>query len=275
MRGYGDTKTRGRGDPGTRGHGDGGRGKTEMRRSGDTGKRDADSRRGDTEVVQSSRACVPASPRHRITASSRQSVPASPRHRVPLSPLWRVFCAVEIPEKVGALVAMHVRKLQTEFPSVAASWSREGKFHLTLKFFGNVPLARLSDISSAASVATAGISEFKIKIGGAGAFPKHGPPRVLWLGIEDLEGRLSQLQERLEHECVSMGFEREARTFHPHLTLARLRKPEGAKALALAHTRLGFEEVYMTISEVLVIRSELNPKGAKYSQISKHCLSAA
>lgn len=193
--------------------------------------------------------------------------------RVSASPFWRVFCAVEIPEEIGARAASHVQKLQTEFPFVAASWNREGRFHLTLKFLGNIPLERVADVSRAAASATAGISAFKINVARAGAFPNHGPPRVLWLGIEDQDQRLSQLQRRLEDECASLGFEREPREFHPHLTLARLRTPEGAMALALAHRRLGFEQVPLLISEVFVIRSELNPKAAKYSEISKHSLS--
>jgi 2'-5' RNA ligase len=177
-----------------------------------------------------------------------------------------------MPEKVGALAARHIQKLQSEFPSTAASWSQEGKFHLTLKFFGNLTAARVADVSRAASIATADTAAFQIMVAGAGAFPSHGPPRVLWLGIEDRDGRLSQLQHRFEAECVRIGFEPELRPFNPHLTLARVRRPQGAKALALAHKHLGFEGIEISVSELLVMRSELNPKGARYSQISCHPL---
>jgi 2'-5' RNA ligase len=185
---------------------------------------------------------------------------------------WRVFCAIEVPEEVSALAFKHVRQLQTEFPYISASWNREGKFHLTLKFFGNIPVERVTAVSRAASLAVEGKSEFQINVSGAGAFPKHGPPHVLWLGIEDPAGNLLRLQQQLDLECAKLGFEREARPFHPHLTLARLSKREGAKELALAHKRLGFEQVPMNITELLVMRSELDPKGSKYSEISRHPL---
>jgi 2'-5' RNA ligase len=244
-----DEGTWGRGDAGTRRHGD-------TRDAGMTRRGDAEptEQDGDTDVV-------PASPRPRVPASPRPSS-------------WRVFCAVEIPEKVGAPAAEHVRKLKSEFPHVLASWNREGKFHLTLKFFGNIPAERVTAVSRAASLAVEGQSEFKINVAGAGVFPKHGPPHVLWLGVEDLAGNLLQLQKRLEEECANLGFERETRPFHPHLTLARLRKRESAKELGLAHKRLRFEQVQMTISELLVIRSELDPEGSKYSEISRHPFSA-
>jgi 2'-5' RNA ligase len=95
---------------------------------------------------------------------------------------------------------------------------------------------------------------------------------VLWLGIEDKEERLLQLQQRLEDECFSFGFEREARAFHPHLTLARLRKPQGAKELAAAHRELGFSAMEMTVGEIYVMRSELNPLGSRYSEVTRHGL---
>jgi len=115
-------------------------------------------------------------------------------------------------------------------------------------------------------------SEFQIQVTGARSFPKHGPPRVLWLGIEDSSGRLGQLQQRLEDACAEVGFEREARQFHPHLTLARLNRPQGAKQLGQAHKRLGFTASTMAVTDLLVLRSELNPGGSKYSEISRHPL---
>ena len=197
-------------------------------------------------------------------------VPASPR----LASSWRVFCAIEPSEEISALAFKHVRQLEKEFPHIQASWNREGKFHLTLKFFGNIPVERVTAVSQAASLAVEGKSEFQISVAGAGAFPKHGPPHVLWLGIDDLTGNLLRLQQELEEECSNLGFEREARPYHPHLTLARLRKRRGTRELGLSHRRLGFADVPMTVSELLVVRSELDPTGSRYSEISKHRLSS-
>jgi RNA 2',3'-cyclic 3'-phosphodiesterase len=188
------------------------------------------------------------------------------------SSTWRVFCAVEIPEEISRLTLKHIEKLQCEFPNVAASWSREGKLHLTLKFLGNIPLEQVDYVSDAASRAGKGVPPFEISLAGAGAFPKHGPPRVIWIGVEDSSGRLSKLQERLEKECEQKGFPREDRAFNPHLTLARLRNPQGAKELAARHKALGFGSVSIGVEELLVIRSELSPKGSRYSIISRHSL---
>src|SRR5215813_4223882 len=183
---------------------------------------------------------------------------------------WRIFCAIEIPRGVSSLATDHITVLRKLFPEVSASWNRDQNSHLTLKFIGEIPRAQVGLISQATERATASCSPFDFNIGGAGAFPKHGPPKVLWLGIEDGSGQLGQLHARLEEECASEGFAREERAFHPHLTIARLRKPEGTKKLAAAHTEMGFAPAAIHATEILVIRSHLSSQGSKYTTLSRH-----
>ena len=101
---------------------------------------------------------------------------------------------------------------------------------------------------------------------------QNGTPRVLWIGVDDHSRRLAELQTKLEDECARIGFEKEERAFSPHLTIARLRKPQGARALAVAHKEMGFKPVTIEVAELLVIRSELSSKGSNYTVISRHPL---
>jgi 2'-5' RNA ligase len=94
------------------------------------------------------------------------------------------------------------------------------------------------------------------------------------VGIDDPEGNLGALQARLEDESAKAGFPKEVRPFHPHLTLARLRQPQHANALAAAHRQMQFGPVEITVSELLIIRSELSNAGSNYTTISQHPLDA-
>ena len=183
---------------------------------------------------------------------------------------WRVFCAIELPTAASARATAHIDHLRRQYPHIAATWNRDGKFHLTLKFIGEIPQARVVRLSLAAERATSGLSSFNLVIAGAGVFPNRGMPKVLWLGINDPDGQLAELQIRLEKECAQEGFSKEERAFHPHLTIARLRKPDGARELAGAHQQSGFAALGISVSELLVIRSELSSKGSKYTTISRH-----
>ncbi len=187
---------------------------------------------------------------------------------------WRTFCAVELPENACARATEHIKRLRQEFPDINASWNRGGEFHLTLKFLGEIPQTRVESFSRATALAVEGFSPFKIIVEGVGVFPAHGSPKVLWIGISDLTKKLNQIYERLDEECAKEGFTAEQRPFHPHLTLARLRKPQSARTLALAHKEMPFEAIEISVTELLVIRSELSSEGSKYSVISRHPLGA-
>jgi len=185
---------------------------------------------------------------------------------------WRVFCAVEIPEQVRQLALRHIVRLREAVPDAKASWSRDANLHLTLKFLGEIPQVSVPDISTAASRAVTGLAPFSVHVEHTRVFPEHGKPRVLWIGINDLSGKLVELHTRLEDEAAQTGFAREGRRFQPHLTLARLRQPRHARTLADAHQQIKFETVSIAVSELLVIRSELSNEGSKYTVISQHPL---
>jgi 2'-5' RNA ligase len=206
-----------------------------------------------------------APPAHHLTVS------ASPRNQS-LRNLWRVFCAIELPETVRKRVMQHITSLREAVPAAHASWSRDANLHLTLKFLGEVSQDSVQSFSQATSRAVEGSAPFTILLEQTGIFPKEGSPRVLWIGINDPEGKLGELQSRLEAESARAGIEKEARRFNPHLTLARLRKPQHARTLASAHRELAFEPAEITVSELLVIRSELSNEGSKYTVISRHQL---
>ena len=185
---------------------------------------------------------------------------------------WRIFCAVELSAELRTQLRDHISQLRREVPEAVASWSRVENIHLTLKFFGDVAVDRLKVISSAASRAVKEFAGFQIDVGGTGVFPKASRPQVLWIGISDPSGKLMALQQRFEDECEKEGFEKEGRAFRPHLTIARLRKPDRAKQLAEAHLQKQFKSIQTAVTELVVFRSELSSQGSKYTVVSKHHL---
>lgn len=196
-----------------------------------------------------------------------------PSRHLPVSPslsTWRTFCAVELPDSVRAQLQDHASRLREAVSEASASWSRPENVHLTLKFFGNVPTQSLSEISAAASRVAKEFSSFQIRIGGTGVFPRRSRPQVLWIGVEDSSGHLSDLQQRLEEEFEREGFPKDDRGFRPHLTIARLRRPEDARQLAEAHIQTKFSLIEVPVREFVLFRSEMSPKGSRYTAISKH-----
>lgn len=113
-------------------------------------------------------------------------------------------------------------------------------------------------------------SPFSLKIKGTGYFPpKSKAPRVIWVGIEE-EGILGQLQFQVEEEMEKLGFPKEQRKFHPHLTLGRV------KTFSNLRGTLDLLEKYkdktlgeMEVKKMTLFRSVLKPTGAEYSALSE------
>jgi 2'-5' RNA ligase len=188
-----------------------------------------------------------------------------------MSEQWRTFCAIELPPEVRVQLQDHARRLREVVPDASASWSNPENIHLTLKFFGDIAKDDLTRISDAAA-RVAESSTFQVEIGGTGVFPKASRPQVLWIGVEDSSGGLSELQRRFEQECAKVGFAIEDRAYKPHLTIARIRRPDGARRLAETHLQTEFRFTEIRVSELVLFRSELSPNGSRYTAISRHTL---
>ena len=185
---------------------------------------------------------------------------------------WRTFCAFELSADLRSQLEAHISRLQETVPDVRASWSRPENTHLTLKFFGNVAVDKLPQISAAAERAVKDFSPIQIEVAKTGVFPNANRARVLWIGVNDPSRDLAKLQRTLEEQCELEGFPKEDRAFKPHLTIARIRTPEGARELANAHLRTDFKPSHITLNELIVFRSEPSSKGSRYTPISKHLL---
>ena len=207
------------------------------------------------------------------TGRSGETVSPPPHLPTSRSPSWRIFCAVELPAAVRVQLQEHCRQLREAVRDVTASWTRVENIHLTLKFFGNVAIERIPKISAAVERAIKKFPPFSIEIGKTGVFPKPSRAQVLWIGVNDPSGKLAELRRQLDTECAKEKFEKDDRVYRPHLTIARLRKPQGARLLADAHLNMHFEPCEINLSELIVFRSEMSSKGSKYTAISRHKLS--
>lgn len=145
-------------------------------------------------------------------------------------------------------------------------WVKTDQMHVTLKFFKEIPYSAVSDVTSAIQIASEGFGPFELEVIGLGFFPDARRPRVYWAGIQDVEGALSKLYEKLGDALEDLGFGRETRPFKPHLTLARFR----GKADRLPPAGEGEDEFFgsQTVNEIVLFKSELRPQGPLYTPLS-------
>lgn len=184
----------------------------------------------------------------------------------------RTFIAVEVPDEIKSAMS----GVQAELGKSGAhvGWVRPEGIHLTLKFLGDVEAGRIEGLGRAVEDAVSGLAPFTLDVKGVGVFPNAKAPRVVWLGLGGEVAALAQLYDRVEAACGSLGFPREDRPFRAHLTLGRVKSPQGKDALTRAVA--GFEKTgFGTIraDAVSIMKSELRPSGAVYTEMKRAALS--
>lgn len=195
-----------------------------------------------------------------------------------MSGTWRLFIAIELPQAVLSDLAELQAALKKQMPSRGLSWTRPEGIHLTLKFLGDVPAAQLHVLQTALDSAAADRPPFALAVEHIGCFPDTRRPRVLWAGVGGDTYALQRVQAAVERHVAPLGYPTEKRPFSPHLTLARMRRgADHATLEAVGRVverwqggRIGTWQV----QAVSLIRSELRPDGAVYTELHRAELAA-
>ncbi|MFB6267296.1 MAG: RNA 2',3'-cyclic phosphodiesterase [Halodesulfurarchaeum sp.] len=180
----------------------------------------------------------------------------------------RLFVSVDLPDRF----AEPIEALQEEVAAASGlDFTDPEQAHVTMKFLGDTPERRLDPVQTALerAVETAGVEPFEATFGGLGVFPSLEYISVLWLGVEGGEEAFVRLQEPIEEELVSLGFEAEDHEFTPHVTLARM-KHAGGKELVQEFVQEQDPTVgTMTVEEVRLTESTLTPDGPIYETVHR------
>ncbi len=182
--------------------------------------------------------------------------------------IMRTFIAIEIPGEIKGRLTELQRGLRNS--GVDASWPRPEGIHLTLKFLGEVPEAKLPEIMGILRSAAQGTGVFRLEAAGAGAFPNAKAARVVWVGLSGDVDKLNRLQDAVEKAMADIGFAREDRKFTPHLTLGRIKYIRSREAWLKALD--GIKDAKLAVFDVNAVslmKSELNRSGAVYTEMGR------
>jgi 2'-5' RNA ligase len=177
--------------------------------------------------------------------------------------------AVHLDDATRAAVAAAASDLRARAGALPVGWVAPENFHVTLKFLGAVDEARVPSIVTRLQTLAAEGSAFAMEIRGLGAFPSATRARVLWAGITEGGDRLGELAAVVDQALARLGFPPETRDFSPHVTMGRVRVPGRSPELATAleagrDRKLGRVEV----RKIALMRSELSPRGARYTPLA-------
>lgn len=146
-------------------------------------------------------------------------------------------------------------------------WAPRRNLHLTLRFLGELHHAQVE----AASVFSPPLFKepIQLRADGLGAFPSLRSARALWAGVsvetDNDRERLSRLQNSTEHQAQAIGLAPEQRSWHPHITLGRVRAPSpGLRPLIDDITTRECRSSLSPVSDVVLMESVIPSDGVEY-----------
>jgi len=190
-----------------------------------------------------------------------------------------VFVAVPVGDAAREAIRDLVDRLRSDPRLPGAGrlrWAISDNLHLTMRFLGATPPARVPDVVAAAEAAVAGLGPFEVRLAGAGAFPSAARPRVVWVGIERGAPELGHLATRLGEELAGRGWPPDDRPFRAHLTLGRSDGvPGAAAAVAALQAAAADLDAAWRADSIVVYRSVLGHGPPQYEPLAVARLEAA
>ena len=187
---------------------------------------------------------------------------------------WRLFVAIDLSDEARDALATAQRVCRRHGPGLPVRWVDPQGAHLTVKFLGEVARERVAAIEGALRRIASMHQPFHLRTGPPGAFPNERRPRVLWLGLTGPLDRLGGLRDGVELALHELGFPREDRPFHPHLTLGRVREAVEARSGRPAGLAAAFAELHggasapFPVDALRLMRSELGPGRPRYTTLA-------
>ena len=183
----------------------------------------------------------------------------------------RLFTGISLPEEVTGNLSALIDRLRL---TAHLRWSPVDNLHITSKFIGEWPEARLQEMIDALQP-LGRRPAFDVSVNGVGWLPNPHSPRILFAAIK-AGPELAELATATEAATTAIGVDRETKPYRPHLTLARS-KDTGVSLGPLRQAVAQIESPdfgTIRVDSFKLYLSKMGPSGSIYTQLAEIPLSA-
>ena len=178
------------------------------------------------------------------------------------------FIAIPLPISLKNHFSYLQEELKKQLPY--RHWPNKHDLHITLNFIGPIESERLYYLEKELKKIE-DIEEFPVDVGSIGMFGNSNRPRVLWADVMKTK-QLITLHEQIEICMSNLGFQKELRTYRPHITLAK--KWDGLSVnnlLEAINSQFSMEIQTLKVNEVVLYKI-FPSRTPKYEVIYKYRL---
>jgi len=178
----------------------------------------------------------------------------------------RLFIGIPI-ESLKSVQQVEVWKKNRHLNRNVLNWTPPGNWHITLFFLGSTEESAVAVLQQLIDESFREIQAYQTELRGVGVFPNSNNPKVLWLGLEDLQP-LMAVYSKLGELLQQNGFSFDQKPLKPHLTIARVKRadsPLAFQSLLAKYQEKVFDKVNM--NKVVLFESITTPAGPIYKPL--------
>jgi 2'-5' RNA ligase len=178
----------------------------------------------------------------------------------------RIFIAIEIDKDLRDILHKYSSNMFLSNDNVKIIPT--DNLHITLKFIGNTSEEDINVIRNIIKMSVSGHEAFDYELEDfPGAFPNKSRARIAFISIKNGGDRFRDVYDSLEDSLSGIGIGKEQRDFHPHITIARAKRPVSIEEAS--DRPLPSHECPLNASSVTLFESILSRQGARYINIER------
>lgn len=185
-----------------------------------------------------------------------------------LPPVIRIFFALDLPADTKESLGRYIGTLKKKSKSHAIRWTKPENLHITLHFLPEVQSEHVTKlVTNVRAQVESMFDHMMLGLSHVQLFPNPYRPRVIVLEVTP-QDQLSMLASEIGKGIQSTNYEIETRPFRAHLTLGRIKQPQGANLNFINEVAIP-DFKHISVNEVVLFRSEPQPEGSKYTPIER------
>lgn len=182
----------------------------------------------------------------------------------------RTFISLNLEEPVKTQLALDQNKVKKGLEDYDVKWENPKKFHLTLRFLGDLNSAEITDLKKEIGRVRLDFDNIVYFTNETGYFPNARYPNVVYVDLVEKDSNTLKLITELDKVLAEFDLKQEKK-FVPHITFGRFKRDKRK----LLDTNLSFDiqKTEIMFENFCLMKSILKDTGSEYEEIKRYSFS--
>jgi len=178
----------------------------------------------------------------------------------------RCFLSLNIESSLQTRLKLVQDDLKISLNRQKVKWENTDKFHLTLRFLGDVEQGKIKEIIKELGVIRTGFDVIRMTASGIGFFPNAKYPNVVFASLDEFGNSTGVLVDAIDCSLAKFGFKPDNK-FVPHITMGRFRREKRVKITN--EINISVEPMEFMFNSFFLMKSTLKPEGSVHEVIKE------